>query len=193
MKLHVKKNRFLFHGVDGKTELTLTGDQKFLVEVGMFSLLISNFQKSKITAVEGTHSIVIVMSEAKAFWHDTPEHRRTNWLKYYAYCVQDFGRSVQQIISEPPDSRILVVKKLDHHSNGFFHGGRRLVDSAVNVGNATGTGYTAAQVEDYQVYLWSFLLLGFMLYLAVNSLMFMDISEDPQLYATYLLKRPKQD
>ena len=67
LKLDIKGDRFLFHSVDGKTELTLMHDQKFLVEVGMFSLLVSNFQNSKISAVEGTHSIVMVMSEAKAF------------------------------------------------------------------------------------------------------------------------------
>ena len=70
--------------------------------------------------------------------------------------------------------------------------GRRLDEKIV--GNSTaGTGYTNAQIEDYQVYLWSFLLLGFILYLSIYSLMFMDINEDPQLFANYLLTRPKQD
>ena len=48
LKLDIKGDRFLFHSVDGKTELTLMHDQNFLVEVGMFSLLVSNFQKARL-------------------------------------------------------------------------------------------------------------------------------------------------
>ena len=106
------------------------------------------------------------------------ENRRTNWLEIL--CVP-YARRVKHTAkySKPFDSRDLGGEKLDHQSNDLLHGARRLVDSTVSVGNATGTGYTAAQVEDYQVYLWSFLLLGFMLHLAVNSLMY-NISEGPQ-------------
>ena len=156
--------------------------------------MVSNFQNSKISAVEGTHSIVMVMSEAKAF---LAQYAGKSQIKLARNIVRTVCKALVEAYSKLFPNRltaeILVVKKLDHQSNDLLHGGRRLVDSTVSVGNATGTGYTAAQVEDYQVYLWSFLLLGFMLYLAVSSLMFMDISEDPQLFATYLIKRPKQD
>eukprot|EP00944_MAST-04C_sp_MAST-4C-sp1_P012738 g12738.t1 len=194
LNLNIKGDRFLFHSVDGKTQLTLMQDQKFLVEVGMFSLLVSNFKKSKVSAVEGTHSIVMVMSEAKAFLAEYAGKSQNKLARNIVRTVcKALVEAYSKIFPNRLTAEILVVKKLDHQSNDLLHGARRLVDSTVSVGNATGTGYTAAQVEDYQVYLWSFLLLGFMLYLAVSSLMYMDISEDPQLFATYLIKRPKQD
>ena len=170
-------------------------DDKFLIEIGIFSLLISDIKKNKIDTVEGTHSIIMVMSEMNAF------------LSKYSHNMAEYkvARSIVRTVSKAlivaydelfPNrltAEVIVVKKLSHrNSEALMQRGRRLDEKIV--GNSTaGTGYTNAQIEDYQVYLWSFLLLGFILYLSIYSLMFMDINEDPQLFANYLLTRPKQD
>ena len=188
--MKVEGNQFVFKG-----GVKVGHDDKFLIEIGIFSLLISDIKKNKIDTVEGTHSIIMVMSEMNAF------------LSKYSHNMAEYkvARSIVRTVSKAlivaydelfPNrltAEVIVVKKLSHrNSEVLMQRGRRLDEKIV--GNSTaGTGYTNAQIEDYQVYLWSFLLLGFILYLSIYSLMFMDINEDPQLFANYLLKRPKQD
>lgn len=190
LKMKVEGNQFVFKG-----GVKVGHDDKFLIEIGIFSLLISDIKKNKIDTVEGTHSIIMVMSEMNAF------------LSKYSHNMAEYkvARSIVRTVSKAlivaydelfPNrltAEVIVVKKLSHrNSEVLMQRGRRLDEKIV--GNSTaGTGYTNAQIEDYQVYLWSFLLLGFILYLSIYSLMFMDINEDPQLFANYLLKRPKQD
>eukprot|EP00942_MAST-04A_sp_MAST-4A-sp1_P003401 g3401.t1 len=190
LKMKVEGNQFVFKG-----GMKVGYDDKFLIEIGIFSLLISDIKKNKIDTVEGTHSIIMVMSEMNAF------------LSKYSHNMAEYkvARSIVRTVSKAlivaydelfPNrltAEVIVVKKLSHrNSEALMQRGRRLDEKIV--GNSTaGTGYTNAQIEDYQVYLWSFLLLGFILYLSIYSLMFMDINEDPQLFANYLLTRPKQD
>eukprot|EP00943_MAST-04B_sp_MAST-4B-sp1_P009330 g9330.t1 len=197
LKMKVQGNNFIFNGgIDGSTVVTLVGhgdnnDRAFLSEIGIFSLILSDIKSNKIAMVEGTHSIVMVMSEMKAFLSKYPSNMAQS--KVARNIVRTISKALivgySELFPNRLTAEVVVVKKMSHSRNSMRHEGRRLVE---NVGNKT-SGYTNSQIEDYQVYLWSFLLLGFMLYLSIYSLMFMDIKEDPQLFATYLFKRPKQD
>lgn len=197
--MKVQGNNFIFNGgIDGSTVVTLVGhgdnsDRTFLSEIGIFSLILSDIKSNKIAMVEGTHSIVMVMSEMNAFLSKYSSNMAQS--KVARNIVRTISKALivgySELFPNRLTAEVVVVKKMSHSRNNMLHETRRLVEK---VGNGTaGTGYTNPQIEDYQVYLWSFLLLGFMLYLSIYSLMFMDIKEDPQLFATYLLKRPKQD
>jgi hypothetical protein len=199
LKMKVQGNNFIFNGgMDGSTVVTLVGhgdnsDRTFLSEIGIFSLILSDIKSNKIAMVEGTHSIVMVMSEMNAFLSKYSSNMAQS--KVARNIVRTISKALivgySELFPNRLTAEVVVVKKMSHSRNNMLHETRRLVEK---VGNGTaGTGYTNPQIEDYQVYLWSFLLLGFMLYLSIYSLMFMDIKEDPQLFATYLLKRPKQD
>jgi len=192
-----KLDQFIFQDAAGTRLVVSTSspvEKLFLLEMGLFSIISTGGNARRSEASTFT-SIIYVWGSTKNFlahYSDhSPERRLAEELVVHA--TKHIVNTLSAIFPRRLTAEIVAVKQganTDAIKHSRRAGGRNLLEQKpVAYKKANATGYTAQEVEEYQIFLWVSIVLTLAVVLAVCLFYNMEIEEDTQLYAAYLLKK----
>jgi hypothetical protein len=192
-----KPGHFIFEDTAGTRLVVSTSspvEKRFLLEMGLFSIISTGGNARRSQASTFT-SIIYVWGSTKPFFAQYPDHSPQRRLaeELVVHATKHIVNSLSSVFPRRLTTEIVAVTQ--GANNGAIArsrraGGRNLLEQKpVAYKKANASGYTAQEVEEYQIFLWVSIVLTLAVVLAVCLFYNMEIEEDTQLYAAYLLKK----
>lgn len=188
--LKATNDLFVFGDGDSKIILSLNSavHKQFLLEVGLLSVIANEGDAKKMQST-GTAMVINVMSSTLPFLaqfkEGTKEHKFAQQLVWHT--VNALVQSWSKVFPGRFTSEIVAVPR-----DGALARRRRLLSNAAqaNALNKNYTaGYTQVQIEDYQLFLWTSIILSVFVLMAVCMFFNLDVENDRTLYNSYLVKK----